>query len=98
MWGVGILAPVIKRIFNNPTQSNFPTEWTTTFSIPFYKSGDINIRSNYLLIVEESVTRFGLHKSTFDICIYSRKEILFLLYLSMSFFLIEIGLTHVKVL
>ena len=28
-------------------------------------------------IVEESVTRFGLHKCISDICIYSRKEILF---------------------
>ena len=53
--------------------------------------------------VEESVTGFGLHKCTFDIFIYSRKEIyiyiyILLLYLSLSFLLIEIGLTHVKVL
>ena len=54
--------------------------------------------------VEESVTGFGLHKCTFDIFIYSRKEIYIyiiyyiLLYLSLSFLLIEIGLAHVKVL
>jgi hypothetical protein len=57
--------------------------------------------------VEESVTGFGLHKCTFDIFIYSRKEIyiyiyiyiyILLLYLSLSFLLIEIGLAHVKVL
>ena len=55
--------------------------------------------------VEESVTGFGLHKCTFDICTYSRKEIYIyiyiyyiLLYLSLSFLLIEIGLAHVKVL
>ena len=53
--------------------------------------------------VEESVTGFGLHKCTFDIFIYSRKEIYIyiyyiLLYLSLSFLLIEIELAHVKVL
>ena len=50
--------------------------------------------------VEESVTGFGLRKCTFDIFIYSRKEIYIYIYiyLSLSFLLIEIGLTHVKVL
>ena len=39
-----------------------------------YTTGDIL----YVWNVEGNVTRFGLHKFTFDICTYSRKEILFL--------------------
>lgn len=48
--------------------------------------------------VEGNITRFSLHRCTIDICTYSRKEILFLKYMSMSLLLIEVGLAHVKIL
>ena len=41
--------------------------------------------------IEEIVTRFGLHKCNFDICIIKKKEILLLLFISMSFLLLGWG-------
>ena len=35
-------------------------------------------RSTLVRSVEESVTRFGIYKCTFDLCTYQEKEILFL--------------------
>ena len=66
--------------------------------LPKFLWGEATNTTVYVQNVEGNVTRFGLHKCPFDICIYSRKEILFLLYMSMSFLLIEMGLAHVKVL
>lgn len=47
------------------------------------------------LAVEGNVTRFGIHKCNFDICIYSRKEKIFLYYFSIIFLFIELGEAHV---
>lgn len=45
------MASIIKNIFNGVTQSNFPTEWTTSVAMPLYKGGDINIPSKYRTIM-----------------------------------------------
>ena len=50
-WGSKILAPHITRIFNNIIQQGFPTNCTTSFAIPLFKSGDVNDPSNYRTIM-----------------------------------------------
>ncbi|KAH9329440.1 hypothetical protein KI387_001548, partial [Taxus chinensis] len=50
-WGVKVLTPHIKKIFNEINQNDFPLEWTTSIVIPLFKSGDINNPSNYRTIM-----------------------------------------------
>ncbi|XP_057842732.2 uncharacterized protein LOC131052150 [Cryptomeria japonica] len=50
-WGVELLAPHIKGIFNSVIQDGFPTDWKTSVVIPLFKSGDINNPSNYHTIM-----------------------------------------------
>lgn len=50
-WGMEILTPHIKRIFNGVIQNGFPANWTTSIVIPLHKSGDINNPSNYRTIM-----------------------------------------------
>jgi hypothetical protein len=50
-WGSKTLAPHIMKIFNNIIQRGFPTDWTTSLAIPFFKSGDVNNPSNYRTIM-----------------------------------------------
>jgi len=50
-WGVELLAPHIKEIFNGVIQDGFPEEWTTGVVIPLFKSGDTNNPSNYRTIM-----------------------------------------------
>lgn len=50
-WGVDLLAPYIKKIFNGVNQNNFSMEWTTRIVIHLHKSGDVNKPSNYHAIM-----------------------------------------------
>ncbi|KAH9319051.1 hypothetical protein KI387_020820, partial [Taxus chinensis] len=50
-WGVEVLTPHIRKIFNDVNQNGFPMEWTTSVVIPLFKSGDINNPSNYCTIM-----------------------------------------------
>jgi len=50
-WGMNILAPHIIEIFNNVIQQEFPRDWTTSITIPLFKSGEINDPSNYRTIM-----------------------------------------------
>jgi hypothetical protein len=50
-WGVELIAPHIKGIFNGVIQDDFPEEWTTSVVIPLFMNGDINNPSNYRTIV-----------------------------------------------
>ena len=50
-WGVELLAPHIKEIFNGVIRDGFPEEWTTNVVIPLFKSGDTNNPSNYRTIM-----------------------------------------------
>jgi hypothetical protein len=50
-WGVELLTPHIKRIFNGAIQDDFLGEWTTSVVIPLFKNGDINNPSNYRTIM-----------------------------------------------
>jgi hypothetical protein len=50
-WGVDLLAPHIKGIFNGVIQDGFLGEWTTSVVIPLFKNGDINNPSNYRTII-----------------------------------------------
>jgi hypothetical protein len=52
-WGSKTLAPHIMKIFNNIIQQGFPTDWTTSLAIPFFKSGDVNNPSNYRTILKK---------------------------------------------
>ena len=45
-WGVELLAPHIKEIFNRVIQDGFSREWTTSVVVPLFKNGDINNPSN----------------------------------------------------
>ena len=45
------LALHIMEIFNNIIQQGFPRDWTTSLTIPLFKSGDINNPSNYKTIM-----------------------------------------------
>jgi hypothetical protein len=40
-WGSKTLAPHIMKNFNNIIQQGFPIDWTTSLSIPLFKSGDV---------------------------------------------------------
>ena len=50
-WGVELLAPHIKEIFNGVIQDGFSEEWITGVVIPLFKSGDTNNPSNYRIIM-----------------------------------------------
>jgi hypothetical protein len=50
-WGVELLEPHIKGIFNRVIQDVFLKEWTTSVVIPLFKNGDINNPSNYRTIM-----------------------------------------------
>ena len=54
-WGVELLAPHIKTIFNGVIQDGFLGEWTTSVVIPLFKNGDINKPSNYRTIMVNSL-------------------------------------------
>jgi hypothetical protein len=50
-WGVELLAPHIKGIFNGVIQDDFSGEWTTSVVILLFKNEDINNPSNYHTIM-----------------------------------------------
>lgn len=50
-WGLGVLVPHIKRIFNKVIQNGFLTNWMTSVVIPLLKSGNINNPSKYHTII-----------------------------------------------
>ena len=58
-WGRNTLAPHIIEIFDNIIQQGFPRDWTTSLSIPIFKSGDTNNPSNYRTIMINPL--FGKH-------------------------------------
>lgn len=50
-WGLEVLTPHIKRIFNEVIQYGLSTNWMTSVVIPLLKSGDINNPLNYYTIM-----------------------------------------------